>query len=135
VTRVVDASVAVKWVLMEPDSPTARNLVGAEPLVAPDFLMLECAHVLAMQVRRGRMAATEAEQGFRVIAAAGVRLVASPPLIAEAQRIAMELGQSVYDSLYLALAIEEGVSLVTADVRFADAARAHPAYAGRVVTL
>lgn len=45
---VVDASVALKWVLDEEGRPAARALLlGNEPLHAPDFLILECANILA----------------------------------------------------------------------------------------
>jgi predicted nucleic acid-binding protein len=43
--------------------------------------------------------------------------------------VAMELRQTAYDSLYLALALAEGAVLVTADGRFARAALESPAYA------
>ena len=122
-TLVVDASVAVKWVLLEDDSERARALIGAEPLVAPDFLLLECANVLAQQVRRQRLSTDDAAAGLRIIQAAGLRLVASPPHVVEAQRLAMSLGQTVYDSLYLAVALAEGAVLITADSRFAAAAK------------
>lgn len=121
-TLVIDASVAVKWVLPEPDSQIAREVVGAEPLLAPDFLMLECANVLAQNVRRRRLTDTQAQGGLRRIAAAGVRLIPSGPLVTQAQQLASALSASAYDALYLALALAEDISLLTADARFAAAA-------------
>jgi predicted nucleic acid-binding protein len=131
-TLVVDASVAVKWVLLEPDSERARALVGSEPLIAPDFLMLESANVLAGQVRRRNMDRETAAAGLRTIAAAGVRLTPTAPLVPEAQRLAMTLGQTVYDSLYLALALAEPAMLITADTRFASALATSSAHAQAV---
>ncbi len=50
-------------------------------------------------------------------------LVASSDLAARAFELANALDHSVYDRLYLALAIELDASLVTADRRLARAAR------------
>lgn len=44
---VPDASVALKWFLEEDASDRAQALLD-EPLVAPDFLRLECSNVLAV---------------------------------------------------------------------------------------
>lgn len=127
---VVDASVALKWVLDEPESTRARSLVGSERLVAPDFFRIECAHVLAKYARRGLLTSEYASAGLQKIEAVRVSLAASGPLVSEAQRLALAMRTSVYDSLYLAVALSEGASLVTADVRFADAVGA--AYPGVV---
>ena len=48
---VIDASVAVKWFVEEPDSPAAHRLLdahasGEAPLVAPDLLVYEVSNVL-----------------------------------------------------------------------------------------
>ncbi len=45
-TLVIDASVALKWVIEEDDSAAAMALLLGEPLVAPDFLAIECANGL-----------------------------------------------------------------------------------------
>jgi predicted nucleic acid-binding protein len=49
---VIDARVAVKWVVPEPDSTRAEVLLD-HGLVAPDLLFVECANVLWEKVRRG----------------------------------------------------------------------------------
>ena len=125
-TLTIDASVALKWVLAEEGSDRALALVGAAALVAPDFLMLECANVLAQQVRRKLLTADQADFFVRELGAVDVRLVSSASLVPQAHRLAVALQQSVYDSLYLAVALAEGATLVTADNRFADAAMGHP---------
>ena len=119
-TLVVDCSVAVKWVLMEPDSQAARDMVGREAFIAPDFLLLECANVLAQQVRRRKLTETQATAGLARIRASGVRLEPTDAHVDEAQRLAMALGASAYDSLYLALALATPCRLLTADLRFAE---------------
>jgi hypothetical protein len=55
---VLDASVALKWVLIEPDAAKARQLRddfrnGIHELIAPDSFALEIAHALTKAERRG----------------------------------------------------------------------------------
>lgn len=46
-TLVVDASVGLKWVLDEPDSPAAKRLSrSGETLLVPDFWLNEACNVL-----------------------------------------------------------------------------------------
>ena len=52
-TLVVDASVALKWVIEEDDSDGRASAAAfGEPLTAPDFLATECANVLWARARR-----------------------------------------------------------------------------------
>jgi predicted nucleic acid-binding protein len=51
---VVDASVGLKWVLQEADSPLAERLARSDvDLLVPDFWLHEACNVLWLQVRRG----------------------------------------------------------------------------------
>ncbi len=45
-TLVIDASVALKWVIDEDDSEAAQELVSDHALAAPELLLIECANVL-----------------------------------------------------------------------------------------
>jgi predicted nucleic acid-binding protein len=49
---VLDASVALKWVLPEPDSGKAEFRAGLHQLLAPDVFPVEVAHALARAERR-----------------------------------------------------------------------------------
>jgi hypothetical protein len=67
---VVDASVALKWVLDEPDSHLAHALAaGSEPLLMPDFWLAEATNVLWLQVRRRIFTADEAREGLALLRA------------------------------------------------------------------
>lgn len=126
---VIDASVAVKWVLDEPGSPQARRLASAR-LEAPELLLVECANILWKKVRVGDLRKDEAVQRLELLARAPVLAWAvSPDLLREALRLALELSHPVYDCLYLALALQLVIPLVTADRRFAQAVSRHPALA------
>jgi len=128
----VDASVALKWVLPEPGSEAAIELLSQDALAAPDLFFVECANVLWSKVRRGQITATEAQSAFAAIEATPIRGLSVRLHAAAALAIAAELQQSAYDSLYLAAAIAEHAILVTADELFAKAVRAHPVYANAI---
>ena len=131
---VIDASVALKWVLEEDGSAAARQLLLDEPLAAPELLWVECANVLWVKARRRQIEPGDAALALAAIEAAPIRVVPSRGLPAAAQSIAFELDQTVYDCLYLAAALVERAKLVTADDDFARVAGRHPVY-GRSVQL
>ena len=117
---VIDASVAVKWVLEEPGSAWARALPasGAE-LSAPSLLCAECGNALWRMVRTDRIDASLLERFWSAIAAVPLSLRhADWALNAAALRLSMRLDHPIYDCLYLALALERGAALATADQRF-----------------
>jgi predicted nucleic acid-binding protein len=125
-TVVIDASVALKWVLEEPLSEAAVALVATETLAAPDLLFVECANILWSYVKAGDMAPVAANQALAAIESTPIRVTPIKTHIAAALAIAVELQQNVYDCLYLATAIAERAKLVTADEAFVAAAKRHP---------
>lgn len=132
---VVDASVAVKWLLPEDGSDQAIGLIEAGyELYAPDLLFSEIGNVLWKRSR----ASTIAESAPQTLMTEflGIRLhrVDGRDLANEALEIACRHGRSFYDSLYLALAQAIDGTLVTADTRFANALSATP-HAARIATL
>lgn len=124
-TVIVDASVALKWVIMEPGSDAARRVLETETLAAPDLLFIECANVLRMKCRRGLVAAAETIAALGAIEATPIRSIATRSLAASALLIAADLDATAYDSLYLAAAVAERAVLVTADEAFFRAAAGH----------
>ena len=126
---VVDASVALKWVLQEPDSHVAEALIRIEPeLLIPDFWLGEATNVLWVQVRRKLLTPDEAREGLALL-----RALIQPTSTAgmDLHEVALEIGivanHSTYDTLYLAFAIAIGArGVVAADGAFARNMRAHP---------
>jgi len=135
VTLIIDASVALKWVLDEDGSEAACALVAGDVLAAPDLLFIECANVLWVKARRGVISEADAKEAYAAIAATPIRPVSAALYAEEALSIAFDLDQTAYDSLYLAVALAERATLISADTAFLNAAAAHPLYRASVRAL
>ncbi|KRA68486.1 hypothetical protein ASD89_16765 [Caulobacter sp. Root656] len=130
-TLVVDASVALKWVLAEPGQDAADALLD-EDLIAPSLWLLEAANALWRRSLRGELSAGEAEERLSELFNAPVTSIPIEDDLSMAAALAQRLGHPVYDCLYLALAVREQTQVVTADRRFWTIAQAAPDLAGRV---
>jgi predicted nucleic acid-binding protein len=128
---IVDASVALKWVMPEEDSSAARTLQQSE-LAAPDLWIIEVANALWRRVVQKELSQKEAASRLAWLRRAPVRPIPASDLIEDAFRIATELKHPVYDCIYLAGALREEAKVVTADVRFTNAAGAHSKYAQHI---
>lgn len=134
-TVVVDASVAAKWFLPEPGADRARGVLdGRHRLIAPDLLWVEVASVVRKNVVRNLLSQSDAEEIVRDCAGFPVEVFESITLLTGALRIASEAGRSVYDALYVSLAVREKATLVTSDERLVNALGGTP-YGKRVALL
>ncbi|MYE00901.1 MAG: type II toxin-antitoxin system VapC family toxin [Alphaproteobacteria bacterium] len=134
---VVDASVAVKWLVEEALSGKAAGLLdGDETLVAPPLLFAEAANALWAMRRRGDIAAADLAEAVETLRAAPVSIpVSMSDLTSAATRLASDLDHPVYDCFYLALAVHTQYPVVTADTRFHDKVRRHPYLSDRILHL
>jgi len=117
---VLDASVALKWVLNEPDAAKARQLRddfrnAAHELIAPDSFTLEIAHALTKAQRRKLV--PDAWRLWLDVMTTVPHLFPSLPLTPRAIQIATKARIGVCDCLYVALAEREGCEMVTTDAR------------------
>ena len=133
---VLDASVVIKWFVPEVHSEAARRLLSLpHEYAAPDLLFAETANIVWKKIRRGELTP---EHGQRLVAdIAGPRGIAidrvpSRLLAEDAHALANATGRTVYDSLYLALAVRLGTRMITADERFATAIAAFPIAAAHI---
>jgi predicted nucleic acid-binding protein len=122
-TFVVDASVAVKWVVFEQGRESAVDLLtlyeaGAVDLRAPRLIVEEVASALSKLFRRKLLSAAEAEFAYRKFEARKPKLVEDLNLVGAAFALSLRHQISVWDCLYLALAIDRRADLITADQRF-----------------
>jgi predicted nucleic acid-binding protein len=125
VKLVVDASVALKWFLRE--LPHEHHLDRAEAvaaalnradtqLFAPVHWTAEVISVLA------RVRPTLVDSALLVLDDARPKVIHGVPILKRAAELTIALGHHLFDTLYHAVALEEGATLVTADeVYFAKA--------------
>lgn len=113
---VVDASVAVKWFLPEDNSKEALQLLReGNELLAPDLIWAEVANVVWKRFRRGELEQAEGAALLRDLRRVPIRTCPSDLLLESAWAIAVNHGRTIYDSLYLALAVNRECPMVTAD--------------------
>ena len=126
---VVDASVAVKWCL-----PSVREELVAEAeellessrrdqvrFLVPDLFWVEVANALWKAVRRNEISSNNAAAAMSFLRDLDIATLPSLDIVPQALDLAITHGHAVYDSLYVALAMQSNSSLITADERLANA--------------
>jgi predicted nucleic acid-binding protein len=127
VRLVIDASVAAKWVLAESpaeqDTAKAALLLGRirdenGTLLQPEHWRVEVLSILA------RLAPERFDQTWRLIESLNVEWQSSKRVHERATQLSNQLKHHFFDTLYHAVALEHGATLITADeVYFAKAYR------------
>jgi predicted nucleic acid-binding protein len=107
--RIVDTSVAIKWVMREDFTDNALalrddSLRRNDPIYVPPLLMYEATNVLYDFARQGKITEADANQALQEIAA--VVTVAQIDLL------------QLVNAMWLALAFDTGYELWTADRRY-----------------
>ena len=121
---VVDASIAVKWFFDEEHSAAALRIRGSKALLhAPVFFRLESTNAVCKKIRRGEVDAAGGIECLQRLRQMPMLFHDDTAIMAEALGLALELRRSLYDCLYLALAVELGCQFVTADARFVTGVR------------
>lgn len=116
---VVDASVAVKWLLPEEHTEQAeRLLVEGNTLAAPDLLYSEVGNSLWKRVKGREMTQEAGREALLRLTEIEILVTPANLLLDKAFELACDHGRTVYDSIYLALTLEERAILVTGDKRF-----------------
>jgi len=124
---VVDVSVAVKWMLPEPLAREAARLQSpTHQLHAPSFFEMELANVLWKKVRQGLVSRDQADVFLSQVPGLPIARHSDNSLIAAAFDIANRAGRTVYDCIYLALAVRLGGQMATADERFVNSLASTP---------
>lgn len=118
---VIDSSVALKWLLAEPDATAAVSLRRHYHLIAPELILLECANTFWKRVRRKELSMAEALILMDAIPIAGIEIVSMQSDWRVMTELALELDHPAYDCAYIALAQSRRCQFATADNRLVAA--------------
>ncbi len=135
---VLDASFIVKLFVEEGGSRLAQSVLEAyeadgHRLIAPAHAFAEVGAVFCRKMRLGAMG----EQQFEAALSAMSRridLQAIDGLVVPAAKLALQVGVSLYDTLYLILAEKSGAVFLTADRKLCDAMKGTP-YASLILAV
>jgi predicted nucleic acid-binding protein len=130
---VVDASVAAKWFLPGDSEALLHQAFALLELydkdevqfVVPDLFYAEVANAIWKAVRVGRIPQAFGDQALELLTQREFATVPSLKLLDTAFQIAKIHGRSIYDCLYVALAVQAKSQLITADERLANSLAAH----------
>jgi len=119
---VVDSSVAVKWYFPEIHEDAAERLLNpAYHLHVPHLFLLEFINVVCKKQRRGDINAEESDFIINEIQQVPLKWHDDRLVLTKAYEIANETQRSLYDCLYLSIAISLDSEMVTADLKFYEA--------------
>lgn len=121
---VLDASALVGWVMPDEQGIDLQDLASMHhDILAPWLLWAELRNILLVNERRGRLPAGSAEQITDAVDGLGIVLDTNP-----ANAVVLDLARrhrlTVYDALYLELAIRHGATLASLDGALLAAAEA-----------
>ncbi len=126
---VLDASVAVKWFLSPKDERLTDEALALYreflqqkiSFLVPDIFWAEVGSAFWKAVRLGRFQKASAQEAIAALAQCELPTFSIASLLERAFLIATTFDRSVYDALYVALAVQSGAELITADERLANA--------------
>ncbi|OFV96926.1 MAG: hypothetical protein A3H28_07810 [Acidobacteria bacterium RIFCSPLOWO2_02_FULL_61_28] len=120
---VVDASLALKWVVEEPYSEEARALLGdwrshRRRLLAPALFLYEVTNALAKRMQRRQLTIEQGKERLRFFLESGPLLQQIGAIHPRALELTERFGlPTAYDAHYLALAESHRCQCWTADER------------------
>ncbi len=126
---VIDASVAAKWCLpatqetlvAEANELLRQQAEGRVRFLVPDLFWAEMGNILWKAVRAGRCTREFADSSLSMLKRRNLPTISCGRLVEQAFDIAVAYGRSAYDCFYVALTLEVGGQLLTADEKLANA--------------
>lgn len=115
---VVDASVAVKWFVVEERSKDAVALTADYHLLAPALVTIEVASALSRKARQKMITVESAAQHMAALPRYFGEMVDHDTLLPAALGLSFELSHPIYDCVYLELARRRHVPMITDDLAF-----------------
>ena len=118
---VIDASALIR--LFVPEGPIPDGLEeflrgverGRNRAIAPELLLAESANVLNKKRKLGELSEQESIDLLSDVLSMPIRYFPHRPLIPQAFDLAKERSLTVYDALYLVLAVEHGAVMFSSD--------------------
>jgi len=119
---ILDASVIAAAFFKEQFQEHASTLLASDcSPMAPGIIISEVGNVIWKRFRRGEIDEEEADQLLVDFLRVPLQITPSEDLIESALPIAMRTDRTVYDSLYVALAVKTESVMITADKRLINA--------------
>jgi len=131
---VVDASVMIELFLQEDLSEAVQqivdeivlNVAGPTPLLVPDLFYVECGNILRSKVRFNGYPPQTAIQAMRYLRELALPTTSTADLVEDALAIAFVYDITAYDAVYVALAAQHGIPLLTADAKLVQQLQGSP---------
>lgn len=131
---VIDASVVIKIFLQEDLSEEVQQIIDdiyldiREPmsLIVPDLFFVECANILRAKVRFNGYPPQTALQAMRYLRGLTIPAISTADLIEDALSIAFIHDITAYDAVYVALAAQHQIPLLTANTRLVQQLQGGP---------
>ncbi|BAS56151.1 PilT domain-containing protein [Leptolyngbya boryana NIES-2135] len=125
---VVDASVVIQYAITQEYTPEVRVLIArmyqVDRLYLPEFCLLECTNVIWKAVRFNNLAPSIASQIITELQRLPLQIEPVISLLPNALQIGLTYQLAIYDSLYIALAEQLDLPLISLDERQVRAAAA-----------
>lgn len=132
---VLDANVVASLLEPGPRVPRIVDEIGACTPHAPGFLLVEGSNAIWKAARFAGLPAAQAVARQSRLFEFEIAYHPDASLLPAALELAMRLPHSIYDCLYLALAVELDCAVLTLDKRLATAVASHADLAPRVRVL
>jgi predicted nucleic acid-binding protein len=114
---VIDASVAVKWVLPEEGTSQALALRDRFEFQSPELIIPEMSNILWKKCRRGELLSEEVNLCVQILMNSGIEYVTMRAHLEAATHLAIQLDHPAHDCMYLVLSQQTALRFVTADAR------------------
>lgn len=126
---VLDCSAALSWLFEDESSQPIDSLLDALPnstAIVPDLWYIELANSLNVAIKRKRLDVKKVEQIIDRVSLLPIHVSSCTPIdvLTRVRKLAMQRGLSVYDAVYLDLALRTQLPLATLDEKLKASARA-----------
>jgi len=124
---VVDACVAIKWFLPEKNYQKAGEILSNHNnLFAPDLFLIEMDSIITKKVRQRLVETDDAYRIYDELRNVPIQIIPYSLIGKLAFDLSVALPITQYDACYLAVAIEYGEKVISADMRFVNGMKGTP---------